>query len=253
MLSPQTESLLSSFADRSKDILGDDLVGVYLHGSAVMGCFNPRKSDIDLITVAERPLSDPVKRAYLDMVVEHNALGPVKGIEMSVVLRAVCRPFVYPTPYELHFSAGHLARYAEDPDAYIREMNGRDKDLAAHFTVICKRGKCLCGAPVEEVFAEVPREDYLDSLWYDVEGAREEIGEYPMYLTLNLARVLAYREEGLILSKKEGGEWAMERLPAEYRPLIADALREYCESAEIVYDAELAKRYAEYVLRRIRQ
>ena len=34
----------------------------------------------------------------------------------------------------------------------------------------------------------------------------EEITQYPMYLTLNLARVLAFREEGRVLSKKEGGE-----------------------------------------------
>ena len=69
-----------------------------------------------------------------------------------------------------------------------------------------------------------------------------------MYLTLNLARVLAYKEEGLVLSKKEGGEWALGRLPGEYRPLITDAMREYAENAEIVYDDGLAKRYAEFVL-----
>ena len=32
-----------TFTKESKRILGDNLVGVYLHGSAVMGCFNPEK------------------------------------------------------------------------------------------------------------------------------------------------------------------------------------------------------------------
>ena len=73
-----------------------------------------------------------------------------------------------------------------------------------------------------------------------------------MYLTLNLARVLAYKEAGLVLSKKEGGEWAIEHLPAEYHPLIRDALREYTESANPVYDKALARRYAAYAVRRIR-
>lgn len=252
MLTPQTERLIEGFTEETKEILRDNLVGVYLHGSAVMGCFNPEKSDVDLIVVVERPLSGPVKRAYMDMAVRYNALGPAKGIEMSVVLRRVCRPFVYPTPFELHFSAGHLARYLEDPDAYIREMNGEDKDLAAHFTIINNRGKCLYGAPIREVFAEVPGSDYLASIRYDIENAPEEITKYPMYLTMNLARVLAYREEGLVLSKKEGGEWALGRLPAEFLPLIADAMREYDESAEIVYDEALAGRYAAYMTDRIR-
>ena len=74
-----------------------------------------------------------------------------------------------------------------------------------------------------------------------------------MYLTLNLARVLAYKEEKLVLSKKEGGDWALRHLPSEYHPLIMDAMREYSESAEIVYNDILAKRYAEYVIGQITQ
>ena len=245
------EKVIDQFTQKSMEILGENLVGVYLHGSAVMGCFQPKKSDLDFIIVVNNPLDDAVKKAYLEMVVKYNALGPAKGIEMSIVLRSVCKPFVYPTPFELHFSTGHLDWYREDPDDYIRNMNGTDKDLAAHFTIITKRGKCLCGAPIKEVFAEVPERDYMDSIWFDVEGAEEEITEYPMYLTLNLARVLAYTEEGLVLSKKEGGEWAIAKLPAEYRPLIVDALREYSENADSVYDEALAKRYAEYMTDRI--
>ena len=247
------ETLLTGFVEETKNILGENLVGVYLHGSAVMGCFNPEKSDVDLIILVERPLSDPVKMAYLDMVVRYNALGPAKGIELSVVLRAVCRPFVYPTPYELHFSAGHLDWYQTDPEEYIRELKGTDKDLAAHFTIITHRGKCLWGAPIREVFGEVPARDYMDSLWYDVENAPEEITEYPTYLTLNLARVLAYREEGLVLSKKEGAEWALDRLPEAYRPLLLAALREYTENAEPVCEEALARQYADYVLNRLRE
>ena len=167
----RTEELISSFAERSGGILRDSLIGVYLHGSCVMGCFNPQKSDIDLIVVVDRPLSDQVKRKYMDMVVRHNAMGPAKGIEMSIVLREVCRPFVYPTPYELHFSAGHLESYMADPDGYIRRMKGVDRDLAAHFTVINRRGRCICGAPIKEVFSEAPGCDYWDSILYDVEGA----------------------------------------------------------------------------------
>lgn len=251
MISSQIDRLINGFVEHSKQILQDNLVGIYLHGSAVMGCFNPEKSDIDLIIVVDRPLSDTVKRIYMDMVTELNALGPAKGIEMSVVLKSACRPFVYPTPFELHFSEMHLKWYRDDPDEYIREMKGDDADLAAHFTIINKRGKCLYGAPVEDVFEEVPSCDYMDSLYNDIAGAPEDITKDTMYLTLNLARVLAYKEEGLVLSKKEGGEWAVDHLPGAYHPLIADAMREYSESAEIVYDKALARRYAEYVIKRI--
>ena len=249
----EIDNLINSFVERSKAILKENLVGVYLHGSLAMGCFNSQKSDIDLIIVVNEPLSDAIKKEYLDMVVEHNAKAPKKGIEMSVVLQKACQPFIYPTPFELHFSAGYLDWYKENPDDYIRKMKGTDKDLAAHFTIINKRGVCLFGLPINEVFAEVPASDYMNSIWYDVEHAKKEIKHYPMYLTLNLARVLAYKEEGLVLSKKEGAEWAINNLPEEYHPLIRSAFSDYTESIDIVYDKRLAKHYAKYMIRRIKQ
>ena len=89
----------------------------------------------------------------------------------------------------------------------------------------------------------------MDSIRKDIEDAEEEITEHPLYLTLNLARVLAYKEAGLVLSKREGAEWALGRLPAEFHPMLRAALREYCEGAEVVYDEALARRYAAFMLR----
>ncbi len=238
------DTVIDLFTEKAREMLRDNLVGVYLHGSAVMGCYNPAKSDIDLIVVVKEPLEDGVKRRYLDMVIRLNEKGPAKGIEMSVVTRSVCRPFVYPTPFDLHFSVAHLAWYQKDPEDYIRKMKGTDKDLAAHFTIIGKRGKCLWGMPIEEVFDPVPAADYMDSIREDIADAEEEIMDNPMYLILNLARVLAYLKEELVLSKKEGGEWALRNIPEKYHPLIRTALQEYAEGTEGRYDADLAGDYA---------
>ena len=48
-----------------------------------------------------------------------NAQAPAKGIEMSIVRRKFCAPFVYPTPFELHFSAMHLNWFRENPGDYV--------------------------------------------------------------------------------------------------------------------------------------
>ena len=242
---------LGAFVARTKVILGGNLAGIYLHGSAVMGCFNPEKSDLDLIVVVNEPVSDTVKKDFMDMVVELNESAPAMGIELSVVTRNVCDPFVYPTPFELHFSVAHLGWYRNDPDDYIQKMNGTDKDLAAHFTIIRSRGQCLYGAPMNEIFSPIPKDDYMDSIRNDIAEAVDEIGDNTMYLALNLARVLAYKEEDLVLSKKEGGDWALINTPAQFHPLIQHAMSEYAGSEDIVYDSELAKQYAAYMLDRI--
>ena len=244
-------TVIEKFVKQNQEILGNNLVGIYLHGSAVMGCFNDEKSDIDLLVVIHNDLSDEDKLRYMDMVVELNGLAPSKGIELSIVKKSVCKPFLYPTPFELHFSVTHLAWYQRDPYDYVLKMNGTDKDLAAHFMIIYHRGRCLYGEEIRTVFDEVGREAYLDSIWYDIEHAEEDIIESPVYITLNLCRVLAYKQENLILSKEEGGKWGLKNVLEKYRELIRQALDEYASVDTMDFDEKEAQEYAKYMIAQI--
>lgn len=242
------KSITENLVKRSQDILGDNLVGIYLHGSAVMGCFHPQQSDIDLLVVIRSELSVEEKLRYMDMVVELNAFAPQKGIELSIVRRSVCRPFVYPTPFELHFSVAHLEWYKRNPQEYVLKMHGTDKDLAAHIMIIYHRGRCLYGEDIHAVFDEVGGEAYFDSIWTDIEHAKEEIVENPIYIILNLCRVLAYKQESLILSKQEGGKWGLENVPKRYCNLIKQALDAYASVCSMKLDEKEALVYAEYMI-----
>lgn len=245
--------LLSRFTEMSRSVLGDRLVGIYLHGSAVMGCFNPQKSDLDLILVVNGAIPNEEKREFMESVIKLNEEAPVKGIELSIVKREFCNPFVYPTPFELHFSVMHIGWFRENPADYIEKMTGTDKDLAAHFTIIRKCGRVLFGEEIQDVFGEIPREDYIDSIWADIEEAREEILENPMYITLNLCRVLACLREALILSKREGGEWGLSKLPSRFHGLIRDALQSYASDEQMVIDSRKAQDFADDMLEQICQ
>lgn len=232
----------------SKDILKDNLIGVYLHGSAAMGCFNEKTSDIDMLIVIDKDMSDAEKRQYMDMVVGLNIFAPEKGIELSIVKKSVCKPFVYPTPFELHFSIAHLEWYKNTPQDYILKMNGTDKDLAAHIMIIYHRGLCLYGEEIRSIFEDVGREAYFDSIWNDVKQAEEDIMDAPVYVTLNLCRVLAYKQEDLILSKQEGGEWGLKNVPEKYSRLIQKALDEYGSVSGMNFEEKEAKEYVKYMI-----
>ena len=212
-----------------KDAVGgkNPLTGIYLHGSMAMGCFNPQKSDIDLIVVVEGEISDGQKMRFMERVVRMNERAPVKGLELSVVQRRYCRPFVYPTPYGLHFSPAHLQWFRERPEEYVRNMKGEDRDLAAHFTVINRYGIALYGEAVRDVFGEVPKRDYADSIWCDVRSAKEDIEGNAVYVILNLCRAAAFLREGLCLSKEGGGRWGVTNIAVKYRGLISWALASY--------------------------
>lgn len=247
------QALLDDFVSMAVEVLGERLVGVYLHGSMTMGCFHAEKSDIDLIVVIDGDITDGQKRTFLERAVELNGRAPAKGLEWSIVKREFCRPFVYPTPFELHFSLMHLNWFREKPEDYVENMKGVDKDLAAHFTVICRRGILLWGEAIGEVFGEVPGEDYADSIYSDVESAEEDILRDPIYVTLNLCRVLAFFRSGECLSKEEGGNWGLENIPAEHHGLIRLALDCYQSHRIMQPDGTVAERFAEDVLQEIRQ
>ena len=244
--------VLKSFVTQSQEILGDNLIGIYLHGSAAMGCYNEKKSDIDLLVVVEETVPNNIKHRFMDMVIDLNTYAPPKGIELSIIKRAVCNPFVYPTPFELHFSVTHLEWYKTNPLDYIDKMKGTDKDLAAHLTIIYHRGKCLYGSGIKDVFGVVSKEDYFDSIWSDIENAETEIMNNPTYMILNLCRVLAYKKEELILSKQEGGEWGVCNVPEKYQPLIVQALAEYSSDKTTEWDKNYAREFAAYMITQIK-
>lgn len=239
------------FSDMSRQILENNLVGVYLHGSAAMGCFHPKLSDLDLIVVVDDSISDQKKLNFMQEVVRLNEKAPAKGIEMSIVRRKFCNPFVYPTPFELHFSVTHLDWFRSKPQDYVEKMKGTDTDLAAHFTILKKYGIVLFGEAIDTVFGEVPPGAYTDSICSDIENAPVEILENPLYITLNLCRVLAWMREGLILSKREGGEWGIGAVPQEFHAVILEALHAYEAGEEMKMEPEAGKRFATYMIKEI--
>ena len=246
------QNILDKIVDKSKQIFGAELTGVYLHGSMAMGCFQPDKSDIDFIIVIKDNITDKQKFMFMNEVVELNKAAPSKGIELSIVKEAYCKEFLYPTPFELHFSNMHLQWFRDNPKDYIQKMNGTDKDLAAHFKIIKKYGIALYGSQIDDVFADVPRNNYIDSILCDIEEAKEEILENPVYIILNLCRVAAFLKHDLVISKKQGGEWALQNLSDKYHTLVLNALQSYELGTEMNIDKEEAQGFADYMLYLIR-
>lgn len=219
--------LLDLIGEQYQEVLKSNLIGIYVHGSIAFGCYNPEKSDIDfLVVVKEEPtLQDKMK--LIKILLELDKEAPKKGFEMSVVCKDICCNFVYPTPFVLHYSNLHRNRCKENLEEYCETMSGTDVDLAAHFTVIRQVGYVLIGQPVGEVFGEVPRKFYLDSITNDIVDAKEDIKEQPVYIILNLCRVLGYIAEEKVMSKEQGGEWGINHLPKKYTSIVQTALTEY--------------------------
>jgi predicted nucleotidyltransferase len=219
-------------------ILAGDLVGIYLHGSLAMGCFNPERSDLDLLIVAVRRLTLAEHHALQSSLVSlSRAPSP---IELSVLARDDLHPWSHPAPYLLHYSESWRGRIERDlaSDAW-REWEiapKRDPDLAAHVTVVRQRGICLAGAPTDSILPEVPARDYWQSIAADAHEVLDNSARNPVYAILNACRVAAFVADRAILSKDEGGEWGLRALPARWHAAIAAALSDYRGDGSPMWD-----------------
>lgn len=252
-MEPRAERILSQIKTACMEIFAANLVGLYVHGSLAFECFNWEKSDIDFLIVTRVPPSLREKERLIEELLRLDKLCPPKGMEMSLVLEQYCREFLYPTPFELHFSNAHKQKCLEDLNGYCLGMNGVDPDLAAHFTVVRKCGITLWGEKVEAVFGPVPKADYLDSIKGDIENAAVEIEENPVYILLNLCRVLAYIRDDTVLSKQQGAAWGLAKLPSKYGKLLHSAAESYrgAEPFSADVEAALPADFAEYMLAQI--
>lgn len=233
-----------------KQTLREDLVGFYLHGSLAMGCFVPSSSDVDFLAVVKTPITVAQKRAIIDFLLERSEGMPVADIEMSIVLEEHLKHFVYPTPFELHYSIEWYERYRSGQVDFSEQ--GYDEDLAAHFVIARHHGLCLFGEPIREVFPEIPRELYVKSLAGDARWICENPGHNPSYTILNLCRILAFLKQDRIMSKREGAEWGLEHLPRRFSPLIESALSRYSDaSGRQPTDTNALHEFAEFVGREI--
>lgn len=199
-----------------------NLIGVYLCGSLAMGCYNPRSSDVDIMMVTKQRLSKEERKSIIRCLKE--TYSKERRIELSVVCENAIRNPQYPMMVDLQF---------EDWGGICE--NRRDKEILSNLYTTKERGFCVWGAPIRDLFSEVPARYHLVSVIEDIQQRRRHLHEKPenigyditVYWILGSCRVLAFIREERVLSKLEGGHWGIANLPREYHNLIRNALSRY--------------------------
>lgn len=177
-----TRALLDQIAALFKEELKENLTGIYLHGSLAMGCFNPLKSDVDFLVVVKDKLTavnhSNIAKIALSLHDEMSDASNERGVEFTIILETYLNAFVYPTPFEFHYSDYHREKYRADENYLCGGFE--DKDLASQIVVAYERGIALYGEPLSELYEPVDSQYYLDSILNDVEGCAAEIVDNPL-------------------------------------------------------------------------
>lgn len=241
---------VQAFCEQVQDILRDELVAIYLHGSLAMGCFNPDRSDLDLLVVVQHQLPVETQLQVMEALLKlSNAPCP---IETSFLVGQELHPFQHPLPYYLHYSESWRQKISDELAngswRHWNEVQRYDSDLSAHLTIIHHRGITLYGPAAADTLPQVPAECYIKSIVGDYVDARDTSGQNPVYFVLNACRVHAYLSEQQVLSKDEGGVYGLKTLPTEFHGLINQALEIYRgERPDAPFDGSLLARFGNYM------
>ena len=102
-VSSATPSVAHEVVAIVRDVLGEALIGAYLHGSAVLGGLRPT-SDVDVLAVIDRRTTEPERGALVDRLLEVSGRrarrGPGRPIELTILVQSDVRPWRHPPRVE---------------------------------------------------------------------------------------------------------------------------------------------------------
>jgi predicted nucleotidyltransferase len=238
------------------EVLGQDLVGAYLFGSAVLGGVRP-ESDLDVLAVSARPTTREEKGRLVERLLSISGRRTPEGrwrrLELTVVVASDVRPWRFPPRFDLQYGdwlRGDFERGELEP-----WPTTENPDLAVLLTMALQADRPLLGPPPADVLDPVPRDDLVQAMLEGVDPLLEELDTDTRNVVLTLARIWSSIETGAIRSKDAAADWALPRLPETHRPVLARARAIYVGNEEERWDDLLprVRSHAEHVAGEIRR
>lgn len=200
------------------DVLGDDLVGAYRHGSAVLGKLGPH-SDLDVLVVARRRTTDGEKRRIAGAVA--GVSRRPRPVELTIVAQADVRPWTFPPHLDLMWGEWHR-------DAAQAWDTGRFPDLAVLLAIAWEGDDPLVGPSIRDVIDRPPWEDVVRAMERAVVDL--EPGLYSDDTAnglLTLARIRHTLATQTFATKDFAAAWVLDRIPREAHAPLERAVAVY--------------------------
>lgn len=220
---PDINIVLDSLIQGMQQIIGSNLLGVYLMGSLSYGDFNPDNSDIDLVTIVNESLSpeqlEDLKRMHLHVEATHEKWA--KRIECSYVPREMLQNIQPPKAPRPYFGEGIF--YPEAP--YGNEW-------IINQYLLYKHGISLIGPDFKSLIKPIDIEDVREACIRDLFEEWEpkmndpewlNNSHYQSYIVLNLCRILYTVTCHATATKKASASWVKREFGPRWDNLIQTA------------------------------
>ena len=219
----EVNDLIHSLLKEVKCVLGEQFIGMYIHGSLAVGDFNPKNSDVDFLVVTKEMVTEDIfcslKKIHEKIVAEGNKFA--KKLEGSYVSKEFLiskEPPKEPRPYvnEGEFSLENygyewiLEKYTNREYGIVIE-GPNPKDIIS---------------PISAAELKKASLILLNSWWAPIviEPSLLRDCHYQAYAVLTMCRILYMFDCGAIVSKKVSAKWALSTLGEDWKILIEKAL-----------------------------
>lgn len=219
-LHPATDAILSELVAQINDALGDDLIGLYLYGSAVFGDFDPDSSDLDLLAITRTDIDDATFDRLRAMHDQLAAGFPAWDNRIEVQY--------YAADALRHFKTQRSPMAGISPGEPLnRKEAGTDWLLNWYF--VQEDGRKLVGPDPRTIIPPISTAEFRTSSRADAQywrgWAAEPHGQRAQsYAVLTLCRALYAAETGGRASKPQAAGYTRNRYP-QWAALIDAALR----------------------------
>lgn len=251
----QFDLQISESIDVIKKILGEDICGIYLYGSSIVGGLQ-KYSDIDLFVISNRSTTTVEKSKIVKEMLTISNVDPTKQgkpIEMTIVVSSAVKPWKYPPSFD--FQYGDWLR-KEFESGNVEPWNTKEKpDLAIVITQILLANKSLFGPDPKQLLDVIPYDDFMFATLKEVDTLMGDLDWDTRNVLLTFARIWSTVETDEIRSKPEAASWVICKLPSRFQPILQRALN-VCLGKEAEHWEDLTKIVnpcAEFMMAKIKE
>jgi hypothetical protein len=220
-LPPSVAPLVDTLLAGVSEALGDNFVGLYLTGSLALGGFDSATSDVDIIVVTQRPLSDA---EFAEVAALHERVSPDNNqcglpYDATYIDRATLWRYA---PGQRHVKVGHgepLHRGDHRPNSVLERWTVRERGMV----VAGPDPKTLIDATSPYEIRQAVRDElrYRLRAWTEGLWSREEleVRSAQAFEVETACRALYTLRTGDMCTKDEALAWAHRNLPKRWHDL----------------------------------
>jgi predicted nucleotidyltransferase len=222
---PDVNEILNILFANVQKILGDQLIGMYLHGSLANGGFDEH-SDIDVFVVMRDTISEEIFTALKSMHIEMAKLDSPWAVQLEAA-------YIPEEALRCSDPSGIRYPHLDRGSGEVLHWMSAESDWNIYRHILRESGIVISGPDPKTWIDPVSSHDLRMAvaqglpLWFNpILENPTEISKrgYQSFFVLSICRMLYTLRYGEILPKAAAAEWGIESLDPKWKPLIDRAL-----------------------------